>query len=67
MFDYVKINWKNCWRLAFILLFLAGFFEMIMDMEQTARVLFCIGGPLFIILFVIRIDDVREFMDRYDE
>jgi len=58
-----KWNWPNTWRLSFILIGLFWFFNKIVQWYTFAQILGIIGGTLFIILLVVRFEDVKKFMD----
>ena len=58
-----KWNWPNTWRLTFILLGLAWFFNEILEWHGFGHLLGGIGGTLFIILLVVRFEDVQKVMD----
>lgn len=58
-----NVKWINCWRIAWILLLTAAFFGAILQWTQAAKFLGAIGGVTFIAMFVIRFEDVKEFMD----
>jgi Mn2+/Fe2+ NRAMP family transporter len=67
--DYGKINWLNLWRIALILLGFCVFFFLIGDaskspiFNQIAAGFGIPGAMLFIVMFVVRFEDVQKFMD----
>ena len=63
MVYYGNWNWKNCWRITFILILLSAFFYC-MQWEAIAKCIGTAGGIAFILMFVIRFDDVKEWGDR---
>ena len=63
---YGKWNWKNCWRITFILLLLAIMFITIDGCQQLGRYLGIAGGVCLILMFVIRFEDFVAFMDADD-
>jgi hypothetical protein len=54
-------NWKNCWRITFILLLIGAFFSC-MDWKIAANVFGGLGGVTFILMFVIRFKDVGRLL-----
>jgi hypothetical protein len=56
-----KWNWPNLWRLDFILL-LCGFFFVCVGMPFTSRALAYPGMVLFLILFVVRLEDIWSLL-----
>ena len=69
----MEINWKTMWYLTFISLGLAAFFAVCSGMStllpyiMLSQIFWTLGGVLFVCLFVIRFDDVRDTLnDVYD-
>jgi putative Ca2+/H+ antiporter (TMEM165/GDT1 family) len=67
LYDYGTWNWTNCWRATFIMLLLAFLFGAIMGMELLGKILGGIGGVMFVIMVVVRFEDVVKVMDETDK
>jgi hypothetical protein len=63
MLDGTNINWSNCWRGTFLLLLLGGFFGCI-GWVELGKFFGIVGGIAFIVMFVVRFDDFKDFMDQ---
>jgi hypothetical protein len=61
--DFSGWKWPNSWRLTFLLIALAAFFDIFANMHETAKVFGFIGGVLFVIHAVLRPEDVQKFLD----
>ena len=62
IYNYGTWNWANCWRITFILLLVSMFFGCL-GWEIISQALGAVGGVAFIILFVVRFEDVQKVMD----
>ena len=58
---YGNWNWKNCWRITFILILLSIFFDFL-NLETVSKIFCYIGGVAFIIMLVVRFDDWRRII-----
>jgi hypothetical protein len=60
---YGRWNWPNTWRLAFLLLGLGWFFTDLIKWVSFGHLLGGVGGFLFVVLFIVRFEDVQKAMD----
>lgn len=61
----MTMKYENGWKLSFILLGLSFFFGAMLKYTILAELLLALGGSLFVIMFVVRFDDVKEFFDYF--
>lgn len=62
----MTVKYENGWKLSFILLGLSFFFGAMLKYTLLSELLLAFGGSLFVVMFVIRFDDVKEFFSYFE-